>query len=33
MQIFTSFIIQVLRIQIENSKVTKNFYGQSQSKL
>ena len=28
-----SFIIQVLRIQIENSKITKNFHGQSQSKL
>ena len=28
-----SFIIQVLRMQIENSKMTKNFHGQSQSKL
>ena len=28
-----SFIIQVLRMQIENSKMTKNFHDQSQSKL
>ena len=28
-----SFIMQVLRMQIESNKMTKNFHGQSQSKL
>ena len=28
-----SFIQIILRIQIENSKMTKNFHGQSQSQL